>query len=400
MLTQLAHRIELDPTHVQANYFARACGVARFTWNWALAKWNELYAAGKKPSAKKLKKLFNEIKATEFPWILETHKDANQQVFAHLGAAFKRFFKKLGDYPVFKRWGQHDSCYVSNDKFEVDGENVRLPIIGWIRMHEALRFDGKIMSGTISREAGRWFLSVQVKTPVIRVATGDKTVGVDLGISALATLSTGEVIEGPKPLGKALQELRRLNKSLARKVKGSSNWHKAAQKLARLYARIAAIRNDFLHKLTTRLCRENATVVIEDLCMAFMLKNGYLSRAASDMGLGEFKRMMKYKAPMFGTLLIIADRFFASTKTCSNCGSKRDVPLSERTYRCENPQCGLVLPRDHNAAINLEHLSHGYPRLAGLPQTCGQDGAGLPITGERIHAWTNQELTEHTEDAL
>jgi putative transposase len=397
VLATLAHKIALDPTVVQANYFARACGVARFTWNWALAKWNEMYAVGEKPDAAKVRKLFNSIKAELFPWIYEIHKDANQRVFTDLHDAFRRFFEKTAAHPVFKRKWQRDSCYVSNDHFAINGDRVRLPIVGWVRMHEELRFDGKIMSATISREADRWFLSVTVQHLDMRSVTeaiGNGIIGVDLGISALATLSSGEVIEGPKPLKAALKQLQLAGRSLSRKVKGSSNWKKAVVVLQCIHARITHIRKDFIHKLTTRLCRENQTVVIEDLRMAFMLKNRHLSRAASDMGLSEFRRQMKYKTLLFGTELIIADQFFPSTRICSKCGALKDMLLSERTYRCD--ACGLVLSRDHNAAINLEQL--GYPRPAGF-STCGQEGAGPPITGRRNHAWMKQEPAGHMENA-
>lgn len=367
----LSHQIRLDPTVKQSTQLQRATGVARFAWNWGLSEWQRQYKAGEKPTALKLKAEWNRIKGEQFPWVYDSPKDANQQPFSNLGLAFTAFFAGRAKYPRFKKKGQHDSFYLSNDRFRFDGKQVRLPIIGWVRIREALRFEGKILSGTVSRQSDGWYLAVRVELPdsYARDRTGDTIVGVDLGIKAAATLSTGEAIEGPKPLKKHLKRLRRAQQQLSRKQKGSRNRAKAQVRVARLYQRIRSIRSDFLHKLSTRLARENQAVVIEDLNIKGMVRNRRLARAISDIGFYEFRRQLEYKAPLYGTEIIVADRWFPSSKACSSCGWKNDsLALSDRVFRCH--ECGLVEDRDVNAALNLRTLG-----LRGI--ACGPEGSGV-----------------------
>ena len=203
MKTTRSHKIALEPTADQAQAFRRAAGVARFTWNWALAAWRRQYEAGEKPTALGLKKQFNAIKGEQFPWVYESPRDANAQPFANLGKAFVRFFNKEARRPRFKKKGKcRDAFYVANDKFRVDGRTITLPRIGKVRMREALRFAGKVTGATVSRTANRWFVavSVEVDLPAVRCENQARTVGVDLGVKRLATLSDGTVITGPKPL--------------------------------------------------------------------------------------------------------------------------------------------------------------------------------------------------------
>jgi putative transposase len=363
----LSHRIELRPTVNQRVAFVKACGVARYAYNWGLAEWKKQYAAGEKPNALALKKQWNQEKPE---WVYDSPKDANQTPFLHLRAAFQKVFKKTAGFPKFKRKGIHDSFSLNNDKFHINDRYARLPKIGSVKMRERLRFTGKIMSGTVSRDADRWFLSVAVDVGenYRRERTGNAVVGVDLGITTAATLSTGEKIEGPKPLKKLLTILRRRSRQHSRKKKGSQNRRKSAMSLARLHRRIKCQRHDFLHKLTTRLCRENQTVVIEDLNVKGMMANHKLARAISDIGLSEFRRQVEYKSKLYDDELVEADRWFPSTKTCNRCGLVNDIPLSQRVYKCE---CGHVEDRDVNAAKNLRD----YPRLRGI-NACGHGSAG------------------------
>lgn len=275
----LAHRIALDPTHQQRAYFARAAGTARFTWNWGLAHWEQLHQHGDKPTSHQLKKLFNALKYEQFPWLHEIHRDAHAQPFVNLQNAFTAYQQGQAEKPRFKsKKRDKDSFYVTNDKFRLDGRRVRLPVVGWVRLREALRFMGKIQGATVSREADRWYLSVQVDLgDYHQPRQGQGVVGVDLGVQAAATLSTGEVLAGPKPLRQALRQLRRRSRQLSRKQYGSANRRKAKQRLAPLHARISNLRRDFLHPLTTRLCRENQAVVIEDLNVRGMLGGDALS---------------------------------------------------------------------------------------------------------------------------
>ena len=356
----LAHQVALDLTQQQEAYCRRAAGTARFTYNWALAEWKWQYQAGEKPTAASLKQQWNALKHERYPWVDDVHKDANQQPFAHLSTAFGKFFRQEGQYPTFKKKGQHDSFYISNDKCAINGKRFRIPRLGWVRMCEFLRFQGKLISVTVSRVADRWFASfaVRLDTPP-PPCENQAVVGVDLGVLILATLSTGETITGPKPLRTLQQALRRCSKALSRKVKGSANRARARAKLARLHYRIACQRKDSLHKLTTDLVHRFGTVVSEDLHVKGMVKNHHLARAISDMGFGTFRRLLAYKADAVGVKVVVVDRWFPSSKICSACGSVvDDLPLAQRVFACP---CGFMADRDLNAALNLSN----YPRLVG-----------------------------------
>jgi putative transposase len=369
----LAHRIALAPTVEQSIALARACGVARFSWNWALAEWNRQYEAGQKPSAAKLKKQWNEIKGSEYPWVYLSPKDANQQVFSNLGKAFSRFFKKQARRPRFKKKGAHDSFYVSNDKLWLEGTSVRLPRIGLVRMREAVRFEGKVMAATVSREADRYFVSLHVQTKVVPLPVPEKTVGIDLGLNVAIMGSDGQSFEAPKPLRKYLKRLRRLSRRHSRKHKGSSNRKKSARRLARLHVRIKNIRQDWTHKVSSKLVRENQAICLEDLNVKGMMQNRKLSRAISDVGWYELRRQLEYKAKLHGRKLYFVDRWAPSSKLCSRCGFlKEDLTLRDRVFRCD--RCGLEIDRDLNAAINIRTLG-----LLRGSDACGQMSAGSSL---------------------
>lgn len=357
----LAHKIELHPNNKQRTYFSKSFGVARLAYNWALDMWQKQYQAHKdnpelpKPSEAELSKLFNKIKREQYPFVMEVTKCAPQQAIRNLGIAFKRFFDGKGQYPRFHRKGVNDSFYLSNDAIKLNEtrDKIYIPKLGWVRMAERLRFTGKIMSATVSRVADKWFVSISVGISVVPKQTENQSpIGVDLGVSALATTSDGEVFTSSKPLRLLQKQLRRLSKSLSRKIKKSKNWFKAKTKLARLHARIANIRKDCLHKLTTYLVKNYGLIAIEDLNVKGMLANHKLARAIVDMGFHEFKRQLSYKAAMHGVKLVVVDRWFPSSKLCSCCGHKMEnMPLSVRQWQC--PQCFTPHDRDVNAACNL-----------------------------------------------
>jgi putative transposase len=389
----IAHKITLDLNNCQATYMARAAGTARFAYNWALAEWTRQYEAWKldntlpKPSQAALRRQLNAIKHEQFPWMLEVTKNAPQMAIIQLGDAFKNFFAGRAKYPQFRKKGQHDRFSLTNDQFSIDGSRIRIPNLGWVRMREALRFTGKVMSATISRVADKWLVSITVEIPDnshLLPAKNQGAVGVDLGVAALATLSTGESIPGPKPHKALLGRLQRLSRSLSRKLKGSANRKKAKEKLARLHAKISNIRKDALHQLTTALTRRFHTIGIEDLNVKGMVKNRCLSRSISDMGFFEFRRQLHYKAAMRGGQVVVADRWFASSKTCSACGHKLDIlPLSARQWTC--PECGAHHDRDVNAAMNLKQVAESSAgdcqRIQSMTEcsvtACGEEGAGL-----------------------
>ena len=365
-----AHRIALDPTVEQRIAFAKACGVARKAWNWGLGEWNRSHEAGEKTDAEEIKKKWNKIKLVSFPWVRESPKDANQRPFTYLGAAFQRFFKTRAGRPSFKHKGDHDSFYVSNSTFSVDGATVKLPRIGCVRMTEPLRLEGRIMSGTVSRDADRWFLSVTVDMPdAVKPRPASGEVGVDLGVNTALMLSDGRAFQSPKPLTQYLKKLRRCSRQHSRKQKGSNNRMKSARRLARLHARIKNTRRDWTHKVTTEVCRENQTICLEDLNVKGMMATHCSARGVSDISFYEIRRQFEYKAPMYGGKVVVINRWLPTSKACSNCGCKKDVlARKERTYHCDH--CGFSLDRDLNAARNI--------LAAGLAvSACGPEGSGL-----------------------
>ena len=392
----IAHKIALDPNNAQATYLARAAGTARFAYNWALAEWKRQYEAANadnsrlKPSQAALRRQLNAIKREQFPSMLEVTKNAPQMAIIQLGQAFQNFFAGRARHPQFRKKGVHDRFTLTNDQFAIDASRIRIPNLGWVRMRETLRFTGKIMSATVSRVADRWFVSIAVDTPDtshLPKADNQGAVGVDLGVKALGTLSTGEVVHGPKALAMLLSRLRRTSRSLSRKVKGSSNRRKARQHLARLHAHIANVRSDGLHKLTTDLTRRFHTIGIEDLNVRGMVKNRHLARSVADMGFFEFRRQLEYKAAMRGGVVVVADRWFASSKTCSDCGHKlNDLPLSVREWTC--PACGAMHDRDHNAAVNLKNLA-----VSSTVAACGEEGSGLRRKTKAKPASAKQEVS-------
>ena len=361
----LAHKIQLDPNKIQQKYFAKACGVARFAYNWALAKAKEQYEQDNalKFSESALRKELNAIKKEQFPWMLEVTKCAPQLAIKDgLASAFKNFFAKRAGFPKFKKKGMNDSFSLSNDQFAVKGSTIRIPNLGYVRMTEELRFNGKIIGATVSRRADKWFVSIQVEFPEPNPIHNSESqaVGVDLGVMDLMTLSDGTKHAGSKPHKVLLSRLRRLNKSLSRKrgskkgEKKSKNFIKTQKQLSRLHAKIANIRNDETHKLTSMLTQNYGTIGIEDLSVSGMAKNHKLARAVLDMSFYEFRRQLEYKAKITGGDIIVADRFFPSSKLCSNCGYKaEDMKLSVRKWVC--PICESIHDRDINAAINLKN---------------------------------------------
>jgi putative transposase len=381
----IAHRIRLNPNNVQATYLARAAGVARFAYNWALAEWQRQYALHKadpsqpRPSQLSLRRKLNTIKREHFPWMLEVTKCAPQMAIIQLGDAFQNFFARRSRHPTFRRKGDYDRFSVTNDQFRVEDKRIRIPHLGWVRMREALRFTGRIVSATISRHAGHWYASITVDTPNLSLTSAENqgAVGVDLGVSALATLSTGEVIPGLKPLRTMLSRLRRLSRALSRKAKASRNRSKAKAKLARLYARIGNLRRESLHQLTTALTRRFHTIGIEDLNVRGMLGNHRLARAIADMGFYELRRQLTYKAAWRGGQIVVIDRWYPSSKTCSCCGFTLErLALGQRRWCC--PGCGVEHDRDVNAATNLRDMA-----VSSTVSACAGEGSGqVRLLGE------------------
>ena len=403
---QRAHVIRLNTTPAQETYFRKACGVSRHAYNWALARWKEARAEGKRVSMRGLRAAYNKIKGEQFPWVYEVTKCAPEQEFSHLGQAFDNYWrmKKEGSLPKLKhprkdgeeagfprfKSKKRDrlSFYLANDKFSIDGHTLHVPKLGDVNMTEELRLGGKIMSATISYRAGWWFVSIAVEVEHETPTHNGGAVGIDLGIKSLATLSCGKVFENQKHYRRGEARIKGLSKGLSRKVEGSRNWWKNAKKLAKAHYRVACQRQDTLHKMTTHVARTYALVGLEDLNTKGMLANHCLAQAVSDASFFEVKRQLLYKAEQYGGSVQLVDRWFPSSKTCHVCGRvKEDLTLADRVWVCE--QCGTFHDRDWNAAIMVEtealRLIRDVPVVAssGHKFACGAERSG-PFEGETV----------------
>jgi len=374
-----AHKIRLNPTPEQANYFARAAGVARFVWNWALAEWNRQYEAGEKPTALKLKKQFNESRREQFPWTWEVTKNASDQPFLDLGKAFTAFFEGKHGRPKFKsKKKSKPSFYLANDQFEFGDHRIWIPKLGWVNMAENLRFKGKVTGARVTKTADWWFVSITVELPDGKQNKRQAAVGIDVGLNRLATLSTGEGYENQAFLKTALGKLRQANKRLHRRKLGSQNRQKARRQVARLHYRITCMRDDVLHKLTTRLADCYGIIGMEDLNLKGLLKNRRLSRSFSDAALGKLLNLLTSKVEQRGGQVISVGRFFPSSKTCHLCGWKwENMQLSDRVFLCQHPTCAyyqVAQDRDHNAALCI--LCEALRLIRLLDQAVDDIGSG------------------------
>lgn len=371
---QIAHKIEITPNNAQKTYLNKCFGVSRFVFNWGLAEWNKQYKEGLKPNGLKLKKEFNSIKKEQFPWTKEVTKWAAQQPFLNLQKSFDGFFKKKSGYPKFKKRGKtKDSFYIVGSCVKVEGEYLKIPVLdSKIKMTEELRFLGKINSAVISRKSDRFFVSFQMEIPDKKPELiQERSVGIDVGIKSLFVLSDGLIVNSINPLKNKLRRLKRLQRKFSKTKKGSNNFLKLKTKISRLYLKVSNLRKDILHKVTTFLVRNYQIIKVEDLNLRGMLKNHKLARAISDLGLGEFVRQLIYKCKVYGRELVFADRFFPSSKMCSDCGAiKKDLTLKDRVYFCD---CGNKKDRDFNASLNINKIGRAPTEFTPVEITALQN---------------------------
>ena len=345
-MIQRAHTIKLKPNKAQLVLLLKTAGTARYAYNWGLAKWNELYENGEKCDPYMLSRIWTQERPE---WALEVYNGAARKALLNLGGAFKAFFQGFRGHPKFHRKGQRDSFYVSNDKAKLYGSKIRLPNIGRVRMPETLRYeDCKILSYTVRRKADGWYVTIDEE----RRTDSDTFVGVDVGCHALAVASDGTRCEKPGRLRDLERQLKRRQRLLARKAKGSKNRQKARQKLSRTFQRIQNIKQDAIHKFTAGIAKNHGTVCIETLDVSSMQEssNKYVRKGVQNSCMSEIQRQLKYKCNNF----IAVDKHYPSSKTCSNCGEIKDaLGLDERIYHCRS--CGMSLDRDLNASINLRN---------------------------------------------
>ena len=355
-----AFKYRFYPTDSQAAELSRTFGCVRKVYNMALTARTEAWARRERVNYNQTSALLTAWKKTEeLAYLREVSSVPLQQTLRHLQTAFANFFAKRARYPRFKskKKSRKSAEYTTSGFCFRDGRltlaKMREPLdIVWSR---PLPEGAKPSTVTVSQDAaGRWFVSLLVEDPsVAPLPTTDAAVGIDVGLDHLLTLSTGEKVSNPRHERRDRARLAKAQRNVAKKTKGSSNRAKARRKVAKVYARITDRRRDGLHKLTTRLVRENQTLVIEDLTVRNMVKNHKLARAISDASWREFRSMLEYKATWYGQDVVVVDRFFPSSKLCSACGSLQDeLPLSVRTWTCEG--CGTFHDRDVNAARNLK----------------------------------------------
>ncbi|RLI55304.1 MAG: transposase [Candidatus Thorarchaeota archaeon] len=361
MIVNRAYKVEIKPNNVQKTFLNKSIGIARLAYNWGLNLCIERYEQCKKYLGSiGLHKELCSIKKNRFPFMYEVSKLAPQNALKDLDVAFKNFFKRKDvGFPKFKsKKNDKQTFRIDGANIKVNNNSIKLPNISSIRLkeHNYIPFgEVKYMNATISKEIDRYYVSVIVREEVdIYDKPVEEVIGIDVGIKELATCSNGEVYHNPKFTKKYENKLKREQKKLSRKKKGSQNRNKAKIKVAKVHRKIRNSRVDNLHKTTSSITKIKCRmIVLEDLNTKGMMKNHCLSKAVADSSFYEFRRQLEYKTKFYGGSTYLIDRWFPSSKTCSCCGTiKEDLTLSDRIYKCD---CGFEMDRDLNASINIQN---------------------------------------------
>ena len=327
-------------------------GCVRFTYNWALQLRTDAYRNGNSLNYNATSAALTQLKKQEeTAWLNDVSCVPTQQALRHLQTAFKNFFDKHTSYPTFKKRRGKQSAEYTRSAFKYDSESNALTVsgLGKLKVRWSRQFQSSPTTVTISKSPdGRYFVTLCLEESFKELPKTGESIGVDLGINRLATLSNGERIANPKHSNRRRKELAHQSRHFARKTKGSKRWEKQRVKVARVHARIADTREDYLHKVTTDLVRRFDLICIEDLNVRGMVKNHSLARSLSDASFGQFRSMLTYKCERYGKTLVAIDRYFPSSKMCNACGVvKEKLPLDIREWQCE---CGVKHDRDENAA--------------------------------------------------
>lgn len=379
MLTQRGYKFELHLNNKERTTLLKGAGIARFTWNWGLAERLHLYKEQKGTDrytdAMKQHKLLNRLKKTKFPWMYDVSKCIPQEALRDLEQAFQNFYRDRNQAQAKKRkprvgFPKFKKKHKAKDSFRLTGtikifpyqKLIQLPRLGQLRVKElpVLPSTARILSATVSRTADKWFVAFTVEEAhVIPTRSYEKVLGLDAGLTRFTTLSSGIPVPKPKFLLKRLKKLRRLSKAHSRKQLGSNNRRKSAQRLAKFHAKVANTRTDFQHKLSLTLVKNHDVLVVEDLYVKGLIKNKTQSRHWADLAHGEFRRLLAYKSARNGVIFVEADRWFPSSKQCSNCLMPHPgLTLKDRVFCC--PFCGQEFDRDHNAALNLQQYFYSF----------------------------------------
>jgi putative transposase len=374
--TLCAYRFEIDLNDRQRTRLEQACWLARIVWNWGLAAREKHYDEVVRPARERGEKArsltrfdqinaWNAVKDELCPWAREFSTRIPEHVLEHLDLAYRGWWRSMARKdrrvrrPKFKSRHTAKRSFRLRDSIHVDPTGVTLPRLGRLRIKgKATRVEGVIRFATLSERAGRWFVSLTVRQERPEpVSASAGAVGIDIGLHRSITLSTGEVIDSPRPLKSVLVRLRRQQKAVARSQRNSARRRKKVARVARTHARVANIRNHWLHFVSDRLTRTYAVIGHEKLALKNMAhKKRRLGRALADLGAGELFRQLAYKAAWRGVEIVVADRFYPSSQFCSSCGWRNpNLTLKDRVFHCS--VCGLVIDRDHNAALNLKPVA-------------------------------------------
>lgn len=375
-----ALKIKLYPTKEQEKLMWQSVGVNRFAYNWGLARSESYYNEHKKSlSNNDLRKEFTKLRKTdEYPWLKDVSSEIPQQALKDLGDAYKKFFKKQGGFPKFKKKGKcENSFYHHNNKLKVNDDYVYLEKIGLVKMSDEGRLPKgnykkdkiKVTNPRIKHNGRYWVLTLGIEVKSEPVELTNVSLGIDVGVKDLAVCSNGQVfknINKSRTIKKLEKRLRRLQRQVSRKYEmnkqdnkfvKTKNIIKLERQIKLIHLRLSNIRNNHLHQTTNKIVKTKPSrIVIEDLNVSGMTKNRHLSKAIQQQKLYEFRRQLEYKTKKYGIELVLADRWYPSSKTCSSCGAiKSDLKLKDRVFKCDC--CGLEIDRDLNASINLSRYN-------------------------------------------
>lgn len=375
------YRFRLYPNREQEGFLNRQIGHCRFVYNKLLEIAKRDYGQeGKKWNYYEYKKLLPKLKE-EFPFLKEANSQSLQEAVKWLDRAFKNFFKGLSGFPKFKSKKRTNSISILQH-FRIEGNKVRIPKINTpIRFIKHRGIEGKIKSISITKTpTGKFYLNVLVGREVRSLQKTNRVVAIDVGLTHFCTLSTGQKIENPRHLIRTEQRIKKLQKQLSRKNKGSRRFRILVRRIAKLHEKVRNRRNDFLHKLSKQIIGDNQAVIVEDLNVKGLVRNTKLSKHIADASWRGFIQFLEYKAKLYERVLIKVDTFYPSSKLCYRCGFKNEeLKLSDREWKC--PRCGVKHDRDYNATLNL--LKEGLTRLKKVvgvdcPELMPVEGAFVP----------------------
>ena len=371
-----AYKCRFYPTPTQENLLNNTFGCVRYVYNKILAWRQQEYADGKKMTYKDTSsKLTSLKKESEHQWLNNVSSVALQQVLRHKDTAYKNFFNKTAKFPNFKKKVNKQSCTLTNVAFRIKNKQLYIA-----KSDEALNiamsydFNGDIRSLTISKDcAGRYFISLSVEEEITPLPPTDKKIGIDLGLTHFAVTSDGEKFKPIKALTKYQQRLKYAQRKLAKKKTGSKNRVKARLKVAKIHNKITDSRQDFLHKLSSKLIHENQVICLESLKIANMVKNSKLAKHIADAAWGNFVRMLEYKAAWYGRTISKISTWYPSSQLCSTCGKRgKKQALHIRSWTCKS--CTILHDRDVNASKNI--LTAGLVELLNQQYDCGASSVG------------------------